>query len=485
MKLTYHNIFKSALFALAVPLSLASCSFDGDYDDCADQAGDVKTVRLQITANDPDEVANTRFSPEEDEIKGNEAGKDGEYINSLDIFIVSSATSGNVVRAFHLDAEDLDAKAAEGNLKQYTSESIKLTDGTPYTVYAFANMSTNYSSGWAGIETIGEGGTLSASTLNAIMLDDPAGKIDKSSNFIPMSATQTIESLSSPVIEVSLDRLVSKIRLAIKKDENVNVTSLKISGWADKVPLMNNATVSGEAYDCGKTFSGSDLVLTETDGTYSMEDFYVNESPKGHNFNVEVTTDEPGTPTYTATTVRDNIPRNCIYPLTLNLNEYLFDITAECWIAPMGAYVPVTVNFEDNTFHITLPNLCTFQFTGSLIKGTEELNGATYTWSINDENTKNPEAIEFVDAEGEEWTGQVLKGLVAYQDEELPKFALNVSVNATSNPNIKVSRTYSIEITTKQFFEFLDELSSNSNSATRGVGMSLAPEVLNLSIKQQ
>lgn len=484
MKLTYHNIFKSALFALAVPLSLASCSFDGDYDDCADQAGDVKTVRLQITANDPDEVANTRFSPSEGEIAtpSSEPGTYGEYINSLDIFIVSSATSGNVVRAFHLDAEeDLDAEAATGDLKQYTSEPIELPDGTPYTVYAFANMSTTYSSGWAGIETIGEGGTLSASTLNAIMLDDPAGKIDKSSNFIPMSATQTIESLSSPVIEVSLDRLVSKIRLAIKKDADVNVKSLKISGWADKVPLMDNATVSGENYGCSRSLTPSELEQLQA----KTCDIYVNESPKSHPFNVTVTTDEPGTPTYTATTERDNIPRNCIYPLTLNLNEYLFDIAAECWTAPIGEYVPVTVNFEDNTFHITLPNLCTFQFTGSLMKGTEELNGATYTWSINDENTKNPEAIEFVDAEGEEWTGQVLKGLVAYQDEELPKFALNVSVNATSNPNIKVSRTYSIEITTKQFFEFLDELSTNSNSATRGVGMSLAPEVLNLSIKQQ
>lgn len=483
MKHTYYCTLKGAFLALALPLALASCSFDGDYDDCAEAVGDVKTVRLQITANDPDEVAGTRFSPAEGDIIVNERGTDGEYINSLDIFIVSSATSANVVYASHLDAADLGGDAANGNLTSY-SEPIELTDGTPYTVYAFANMSDTYASAWSSsVASIDKGGTLTASTLNDIMLDDPAGKLDFNiGNFIPMSASYDITSLTSPVIEVGLDRLVSKIRLAIKKAENVNVTSLKISGWADKVPLMNDATVSGEAYDCEKTIS--DPVLKADGGTYSMEDFYVNESPKGHNFNVKVTTDEPGTPTYTATTERDNIPRNCIYPLTLNLNEYLFDIEAECWIAPIGAYFPVDVDFDNNTFHITLPNLCTFQFTGSLMKGSEALD-ATYTWSIN-EGTKNPEAIEFVDSETSKWTGSVLRGLVAYQYEELPEFSLDVSVNATStsNPNIKVSRTYGVEITTKPFSEYLDELSTNSNSATRGVGMSLAPEVLNLSIKQ-
>lgn len=479
MKHTYYCTLKGAFLALALPLALASCSFDGDYDDCAEAVGDVKTVRLQITANDPDEVAGTRFSPAEGDII-NECGTDGEYINSLDIFIVSSAPSANVVYASHLNAAGLGGDAANGNLTSYTSEPIELTDGTRYTVYAFANMSDTYASAWSSsVASIDKGGTLTALTLNGIMLDDPAGKLDFNiGNFIPMSASYDITSLASPVIEVGLDRLVSKIRLSIKKGDGVNVKSLTISGWADKVPLMNDATVSGEDYDCEKTFSD------ENGGIYSMGDFYVNESPKGHNFNVELTTDEPGTPVYTATTARDNIPRNCIYPLTLNLNEYLFDIEAECWIAPIGAYFPVDVDFDNNTFHITLPNLCTFQFTGSLMKGSEALD-ATYTWSIN-EGTKNPEAIEFVDSETSKWTGSVLRGLVAYQYEELPEFSLDVSVNATStsNPNIKVSRTYGVEITTKPFSEYLDELSTNSNSATRGVGMSLAPEVLNLSIKQ-
>lgn len=112
MKHTYYCTLKGAFLALALPLALASCSFDGDYDDCAEAVGDVKTVRLQITAKDPDEVAGTRFSPAEGDIIYNERGTDGEYINSLDIFIVSSATSANVVYASHLNAAKLGGAAA-------------------------------------------------------------------------------------------------------------------------------------------------------------------------------------------------------------------------------------------------------------------------------------------------------------------------------------------------------------------------------------
>lgn len=479
MKLTYHNIFKSALFALAVPLSLASCSFDGDYDDCASQAGDVKTVRLQITANDPDEVANTRFSPEEDEIKGNEAGKDGEYINSLDIFIVGA--DDKVVFASHKPATELGTDAAEGKLKQYTSEPIKLTDGTPYTVYAFANMSTTYSSGWAGIETIGEGGTLSASTLNAIMLDDPAGKIDKSSNFIPMSATQTIESLSSPVIEVSLDRLVSKIRLAIKKDENVNVTSLKISGWADKVPLMNNATVSGEDYDCEKTFSNPEL--TEKGGTYSMEDFYVNESPKGHNFNVEVTTDEPGIPTYTATTSRDNIPRNCIYPLTLNLGDLDLQLTAGFYFNVIGARVPLEVtNSGKNEFDIDIPDGMEFYIDAEMTPQTS--NTYTYNWEIEGGTQDGFTLLNYDNGKQvASFTGSHVGGTVPAlglaEDDTGRNYALALNVTWGTN-----SRSYTVNITHIWFDEayWIDQIMKAASRSADAV--SLQPETLNMVISK-
>lgn len=485
MKLTYHNIFKSALFALAVPLSLASCSFDGDYDECADQAGDVKTVRLQITANDPDEVANTRFSPEEDEIKGNEAGKDGEYINSLDIFIVSSATSNNVVYASHLDATDLEGDAVNGKLTSYTSGPIELTDGTPYTVYAFANMSDTYVSTWSSVSSIDKEGTLTASMLNGIMLDDPAGKLDfEKGDFIPMSASEEIKDLSSPVIEVELDRLVSKIRLAIKKDENVNVTSLKISGWADKVPLMNNATVSGEAYDCEKTFSGSDLVLTETDGTYS-KDFYVNESPKGHNFNVEVTTDEPGTPTYTATTVRDNIPRNCIYPLTLNLSDLDLQLTAGFYFNVIGARVPLEVtNSGKNEFDIDIPDGMEFYIDAEMTSQTSNTYTYTYNWEIEGGTQDGFTLLDYDNGKQvASFTGSQVGGTVPAlglaEGKDGGTYALDLNVTWGAN-----RRSYTVNITHIWFDEayWIDQIMKAASRSADAV--SLQSETLNMVISK-
>ena len=481
MKHTYYCTLKGAFLALALPLALASCSFDGDYDDCAEAVGDVKTVRLQITANDPDEVAGTRFSPAEGDII-NERGTDGEYINSLDIFIVSSATSANVVYASHLNAADLGGDAANGNLTSYTSEPIELTDGTPYTVYAFANMSGTYASEWSSsVASIDKGGTLTASTLNVIMLDDPAGKLDfKNGKFIPMSASYDITSLTSPVIEVGLDRLVSKIRLAIKKAENVNVTSLKISGWADKVPLMNDATVSGEDYDCEKTFSNPEL--TEKGGTYSMEVFYVNESPKGHNFNVKVTTDEPGTPTYTATTERDNIPRNCIYPLTLNLGDLDLQLTAGFYFNVIGARVPLEVtNSGKNEFDIDIPDGMEFYIDAEMTPQMD--NTYTYNWEIEGGSQDGFTLLDYDNGKQvTSFTGSHVGGTVPAlgldTDETGNTYTLTLNVTwGAAN-----SRSYTVNITHVPFDEadWLDQILGTRSA----VSSYLQPETLNMVINK-
>lgn len=369
---------------MAVPLALASCSFDGDYDDSPDTAG-VKTVRLQITANDPAAVNDTRFSPPAGDIDPNspEIGDEGEYINSLDIFIVSG--DDVVAYAAHLDDNYLDAAApggdaANGNLRSYTSDAIPLTEGTQYTVYAFANMSETYSQAWDGIASIAKDGTLSKATLDGIVLDDPADNLDfANGDFIPMSATETITDLSSPIIEVSLDRLVSKIRLAIKKDASVNVTSLKISGWADKVPLMNNATVSDANYACEKVFENP--TLTQGTDVYTMADFYVNESPAPHPFTVEVKTSEQGSPVYTATTARDNLPRNCIYPLTLNLNTLTLQLKAGFWFNVIGERVPLEVTNSDNVFVVNIPDGMEFYIDAEM-QGDTDGNTFTYNWAV-------------------------------------------------------------------------------------------------------
>lgn len=483
MKHTYYCTLKGAFLALALPLALASCSFDGDYDDCAEAVGDVKTVRLQITANDPDEVAGTRFSPAEGDIIVNERGTDGEYINSLDIFIVGS---GDVVAyAAHLDADYLGNEAAGGNLKSYTSKAIDLTDGA-YTVYAFANMSETYSQAWDGIASIAKGGTLSKATLDAIVLNDPAGNLNfTNGHFIPMSATETITDLSSPIIEVSLDRLVSKIRLAIKKDTGVNVTSLKISGWADKVSLMDNADASaspsGTAFDCDKVFSDEELDEFNAAGTY---DFYVNETPQNHHFTVEVKTKEQGSPVYTATTARDNLPRNCIYPLTLNLNTLDLQLTAQFWFNAIGVHIPVGI-VSENEFDVDIPDGMEFELQAALIGG-DQAQQPTYTWTLTS-SAKDANGVAWFDDSNQSvistLTASKIKGILPAlglsEDDELGPYTLQLDVTWGTT---STRRSYTVNVNHIWFDEahWIDEI---LNAATRAATATyLQPETLNMVI---
>lgn len=481
MKHTYYCTLKGAFLALALPLALASCSFDGDYDDCAEAVDDVKTVRLQIMANDPDEVAGTRFSPAEGEITRNERGTDGEYINSLDIFIVSSATSANVVYALHLNAAKLGGDAANGNLTSYTSEPIELTDSTPYTVYAFANMSDTYASAWrSSVASIDKGGTLTAETLNGITLDNPAGKLDfKNGYFIPMSASQEIPSLASPIIEVGLDRLVSKIRLGIKKESNVNVTNLTISGWADKVPLMNSATVTGATYECEKTFTPP--VLKEDNDVYMMADFYVNESPAANPLDVTVTTDEPGAPTYTATTSRDNIPRNCIYPLTLNINQLDLQLTAGFYFNAIGARVPVAVsNSGEDEFNVSIPDGMEF-YLDAKMTGDQGGNTFTYAWAETDGTPEGFTLYDDNNAQTGQVTGAHIAGAIPAlglgSGESGGTYTLDLDVTWSTH-----SRHYTVNIIHIPFIEadWLDQILGTRSA----VSSYLQPETLNMVINK-
>lgn len=487
-----HNL-KSALLALAVPLALASCSFDGDYDDCPDTGG-VKTVRLQITANDPAAVNDTRFSPPAEDIEKQEPGTKGEYINSLDIFIVGA----NDVVAFAdhrtadkldgLTADELDGDAATGDLKTYTSDAIELTDGGSYTVYAFANMSTTYSSDWADIASIAKGGTLSKATLDAIVLNDPAGNLNfTNGHFIPMSATETITDLSSPIIEVSLDRLVSKIRLAIKKDTGVNVTSLKISGWADKVSLMDNADASaspsGTAFDCDKVFSDEELDEFNAAGTY---DFYVNETPQNHHFTVEVKTKEQGSPVYTATTARDNLPRNCIYPLTLNLNTLDLQLTAQFWFNAIGVHIPVGI-VSENEFDVDIPDGMEFELQAALIGG-DQAQQPTYKWTLTS-SAKDVNGVAWFDDSNQSVTSTLtaskIKGILpalglSENDAAIGPYTLQLDVTWGTT---STRRSYTVNVSHIWFDEahWIDKI-LNASTTRAAAASYLQPETLNMVI---
>lgn len=340
------HIFRKALYlwpCLCVVLA-ASCMEEEQCDTCSKYP--VK-VQLNITAEAQPEHAEHR------------SGQNHEYINTLCVLLVKG---GKVVKKL---LPDLSANAAAktGDLKNYTSELFELESGV-YTVYAFANMYDTYLAEWSTISGLAEGAAVSGVDFSNMVLTDPAGKLDFSTYFIPMSAKQvvTVEA-STRSISIGLDRLVSKIRINVKPTD-VKVNSLTFGGCANGVKLFaDGGTASSIAYDVKKT-------MNFTDPQSTVADFYVNATEEsGHPFSVELTTNEHSGTTYEAVTSRSELPRNSIFPLTLQLNQYGLKLEAQCWVSPIGHVpVPVKVSLDPDTYEVKVPEGCQFAFTVNVVQ---------------------------------------------------------------------------------------------------------------------
>lgn len=342
------HIFRKALYlwpCLCVVLA-ASCMEEEQCDTCSKYP--VK-VQLNITAEEEHSL-NTRAT---------EVGQNHEYINTLCVLLVKG---GKVVKKL---LPDLSANAAAktGDLKNYTSELFELESGD-YTVYAFANMSETYLREWPTISGLAEKADVSSVDFSNMVLTDPAGKLDFSTYFIPMSAKQDVTvDASTRSISIGLDRLVSKIRINVTPTD-VKVNSLTFGGCANGVKLFaDGGTASSIDYDVKKT-------MNFTNPQSTVADFYVNATEdKGHPFSVELTTNEYSGTTYTATTTRDELPRNSIFPLTLQLNQYGLELTAQCWVSPIGHVpVPVKVSLDPDTYEVVVPEGCQFAFTVNVVQ---------------------------------------------------------------------------------------------------------------------
>lgn len=341
------HIFRKALYlwpCLCVVLA-ASCMEEEQCDTCSKYP--VK-VQLNITAEEEHSL-NTRAT---------EVGQNHEYINTLCVLLVKD---GKVEKKL---LPDLSANAAAktGNLKNYTSELFELESGV-YTVYAFANMYDTYLSEWPKISGLAEEAAVSADYFSNMVLTNPAGKLDFSTYFIPMSAKQVVTvDASTRSISIGLDRLVSKIRINVTPT-GVKVNSLTFGGCANGVKLFADGTASSIDYDVEKT-------MNFTDPQSTVADFYVNATEdKGHPFSVELTTNEYSGTTYTATTTRDELPRNSIFPLTLQLNQYGLKLEAQCWVSPIGHVpVPVKVSLDPDTYEVKVPEGCQFAFTVNVVQ---------------------------------------------------------------------------------------------------------------------
>lgn len=469
------HIYKAMLWLLpwlcAVPL--ASCSFDDDID----QGGDgTATLQLSITAREEGDL-NTR---------ADEVGTNGEYMHNLCVLIVDGT---NVVTKKLLPNTDDEfagnTAAQQGNLKSWVSDPFTLPEGT-YTVYAFANIDTYYDNLWGSLTGLQSGASLT--TLNVdidnIVLEDPAAKLNfAEGKFIPMSAKQqVVVTAATKSISIGLDRLVSKIRMSISGKANTKVTALSFGGYADKITLFSEKPLEGEAYTTTKniTVPGDGTLKadgTGTTGTLVIPDFYVNSSPVGHPFTVKIKTVEATGIIHDATAVtqRNELPRNSIFPLTLQLNDYGLDLEAQCWVSPIGSLpVEVSVGFTQDTYEITVPEGCQFAFTvkGININGgnTSNITNLTGTWNM-------PDGISGIAFDGATTGVTTVKGHVTASAGKT--FDLSLLVTWQDN-GATYNRTYTVKVLTDDITNF----PFKSKTRTPEFGLDyLRHEMLNMFIK--
>lgn len=360
MKLNFrlHKILGRAirlwLFLLAVPAALSGCQID-DEGPCADCAQGAAQLQVRLTTQ---QEASVRQKTEE--------GRDHEFISTLTVYIVDA--DGSVAHKIQPTLTD-NALAREGNLHSYLSEPFTLAAGR-YTVYAFANMGKWYLQEWDKISNLDVGEPFPVDDVSAWVLDDPVEELDFNTHFIPMSARQDITVTSATrSLSIGLDRLVSKVRISIDP-KTVGVESVTLSGCADGVSLLPGSTApEGIKYKASVTHNFAEA----KNGV--LPDFYVNATEQeGNPYTVRLTTNEHSGTTYEAVTSRSELPRNSIFPLTLLLNQYGLELTAQCWVSPIGHVpVPVKVSLKEDTYEVEVPEGCQFAFT---VNGVQTSDGA-------------------------------------------------------------------------------------------------------------
>lgn len=465
------HIYKAMFWLLpwlcAVPL--ASCSFDDDIDTGDDNAP--ATLQLSITAREEGDL-NTR-------VDNTEVGQNSEYMHNLLVLFIQD---NKVVKKFLPDLSN-DEAAKAGNLKTWKSESFTLTPGT-YTVYAFANIDTYYDGQWGSLTGLEENASIpnDVNIDNIVLEGNPASKLDLITYFIPMSAKEEVTvTRSTRNISIGLDRLVSKIRMSITGKAGTKVTALSFGGYADKIGLFSDTQVNNMQYTCQHiVLNGeeSQSIQLNDGGTYQFADFYVNSSsnnPNNSGYTVTLETDEKNGTTYTATTARKELPRNSIYPLSLNLTGYDVTLDLHCWVSPIGN-VPVEVELspDPDYYTCTIPEGCQFEFTvGVTPSGTTTIADLKSAWTFDKESVTGLAFDNYTEGD------TTVKGHVTASAGKT--FNLTFDVTWTADGN-NFERRYNVIITTDDIANFPFVQSQESPTSVFGLDY-LRHEMLNMFIK--
>lgn len=363
MKTIYYYI----CFVLGL-VGFVACSEDnGEFPDVPD--GELCSLTIQLGA------ANNQ----ETKVGGDDNALDGEFINSLWVFITDD--NGVVEKKLTLDEGSTStvspSTAAGGNILEWRHTIEDLPVGDKF-IYAFANMekvspvsneSQNMSTLLSGIQ---EGANLS-NIVDELVINDPASTVNiANEQYIPMSLKEQVTVTGDQTIRVELVRLVGRVDIQLKnaKISPVSVTNFTMSNFADRVALMPGGT--DEIITDNTTYStfGSPLPI-EAGKSHDFQ-FYVNETKNDTPFSIKLTADNKN---YSATTTRTTaIPRNNILPLNLTISESDLNLVVTAYIAPIGGYPVQVYTSGDLTqaaaYSVTLPEGCTFRVTGTLADGT-------------------------------------------------------------------------------------------------------------------
>lgn len=433
--------------------ALTGCSMDDDLGDCTSG-----TSALQVTVSARQEGdLNARAT---------EGGQDGEFMHDLCVLFVQD----NVVKLKLQPNLSGDDSAQKGNLKAWTSGEQNGLEAGTYTVYAFANLSENYYYSKWGIGT-----TLSGDALpENIVLNDPAGELNSGKRkYIPMAAKEEVKiTAATRAVSIGLDRLVAKVRMTVSttSQENVTVKNVTFSGYADKVSLIKGVSLSSVNRD--RSYAYTHDVKISHGNPENIPEFYVNETLQGAPFSISVTTTENQGVTYLATTKLDNLPRNSIYPLTLNLNDSELELSPAAYLQVTGvpAYdVEYDVDEANGvyTFGITNGSYLTIEPT---IRGAKET--PQFTWDVS---PNNPAGIGFLDKEEAESVGLpqlaesgLLCNISAGYEYDNKRYMLTLHAVWTENDDHEYNRTYNIIVETSQDYDtVLDGIIDNLNLMTQ------------------